>query len=332
MLLEEQELTMKLFWAVMLFCSFLFPADLAAKQINISASVFPIWLLVRKITENVPGVQGSLILPAGTGCPHDYAPTPQDRKKLAGCDVLVINGLGLESFLGGEEEIKSILKKDAIVIDASAGCSGLLGSEDNDNHMAHLHDKSLHDVNTQQSNDTHHNTPINPHIFASPYMLGQMAESVARQLAAADPENGESYLQNARSYRSELNSLAEELRLAFPDDGKKHALVQHDIFSYLTRDMGIEIDGVIQKHEGIEPSARELLELVRLIRTRKTSLIITEPQYPARNGEMLSRETGIPCICLDPVASGPDNAPPDYYSRTMRRNLQILRQTFGNNQ
>ena len=76
------------------------PAGAAAREIT--ASVFPVWLLLREVARDVPGVNLSLLLPPGTGCPHDYAMTVQDRRALARADVLVVNGLGLESFLGEE--------------------------------------------------------------------------------------------------------------------------------------------------------------------------------------------------------------------------------------
>ncbi len=339
---------MKILTHLLLLCAFLFPSSLFAAQINISASVFPVWLLLRQVTANVPQAHISLILPAGTGCPHDYAPTPQDRKALASADILVINGLGLESFLGTGDQLKSCLKKGALVIDASRNLSGILKNGDTDIHEAHhdadheggheshhhghIHDDhhdADHEGGHEEHHHEHHHGLWNPHIFASPSMMGQMALSVAGQLAGADPANADLYRENARAFKARLDALAHEFRELPARHGKKSVLVQHDIFLYLARDMGIEVDGLIQKHEGIDPSARELLELARLIRARGTSAIITEPQYPARNGEMLSRETGVPCIELDPVAGGPEDAPMDYYERAMHRNLQILRQAFG---
>jgi hypothetical protein len=43
----------------------------------------------------------------------------------------------------------------------------------------------------------------------------------------------------------------------------------------------------------------------------------------------LARESGIPCVEVDPVASGPVDAPADYYEQTMRRNLRLLEGTLG---
>ena len=91
----------------------------------------------------------------------------------------------------------------------------------------------------------------------------------------------------------------------------------------------LRVDGVIRQGEGLEPSARGMLTLVRAIREKGTSAVITEPQYPDRAGKTLAAETGITCITLDPMASGPEDAPLDYYENVMRENLRILEQALG---
>lgn len=61
------------------------------------------------------------MLPAQAGCPHDYALTPQDMSKLAQADILVLNGLGLEAFLGSPS---ARAQKELHTIDSSKGISG----------------------------------------------------------------------------------------------------------------------------------------------------------------------------------------------------------------
>ena len=127
-----------------------------------------------------------------------------------------------------------------------------------------------------------------------------------------------------------MRQLANECQAFGAVHGGVHVLAQHNIFSYMARDMDLIIDGFIQKHEGVEPSARDLLDLAKRIKSCRTSAVITEPQYPGRSGATLAAETGIPCVELDPVASGPENAPKNYYEQVMRRNIRLLEQHLGN--
>lgn len=282
------------------------PAFAADRQIV--ASVFPVWLLLKQVTRDVPGIEVGLLLPAGTGCPHDYSMTPQDRRTLARADVLVINGLGLESFLGEPGKSAQLMKEGAVLIDISSRVDQLLPDDGHDGHG------------------------VNPHIFASPAMMSRMAVSLAVQLAQHDPEHASLYEENGRRTAERLDALAADFAALGGRIAGRGVLVQHNVFNYLARDTGLVVDAMVQAHEGQEPSAREMLDLVRIIREKHTAAVITEPQYPARTGRTLAAETGIPCISLDPVASGPSDAPDDYYETVMRGNLRILENSLGTKQ
>jgi ABC-type Zn uptake system ZnuABC Zn-binding protein ZnuA len=92
--------------------------------------------------------------------------------------------------------------------------------------------------------------------------------------------------------------------------------------------MGLEIVAVMQAH-GQEPSAAEMMNLVNTIKEKRAGAIFTEPQYPEKIGKALSKETGIPVAMLDPVATGPENAPLTYYETVMRQNIKTLGSTLG---
>jgi ABC-type Zn uptake system ZnuABC Zn-binding protein ZnuA len=101
------------------------------------------------------------------------------------------------------------------------------------------------------------------------------------------------------------------------------------VFDYFARDMGLEVMAVVQAHAGQEPSAAEMLEIVKAVRKKKAGGVFTEPQYPLKVGQAIAKEAGIPSAMLDPVATGPEKAGLDYYETVMRKNMEILRQTLG---
>ena len=118
----------------------------ALAQTRVLATTFPVYQIVRNITQNVPDVEVQLMLPAQAGCPHDYALTPQDMSKLAQADILVLNGLGLEAFLGSPS---ARAQKELHAIDSSKGISGLLPYTDAE--AAH------------EEHEGHHHGGMNPH-------------------------------------------------------------------------------------------------------------------------------------------------------------------------
>ena len=304
-----------------------FGATLARAELNVLCTTFPIHLIARNVAQGRAGVDLQLMLPAGMGCPHDYALTPQDLRKIAAADVLVVNGLGLEEFLGAPVKTAN---PDVETVDSSAGIPNLLeyAHEHAEAEEDHDHEAEADPGHAEHDHGHHHHAGVNPHLFASPRQAARIALNVAAGLSKADPEGAGVYFRNAQAYADRLNALADEMA-ALGRTLKNNRIVEpHGVFDYLARDMGLEVVAVLRPH-GQEPSAAEMLELVRTLRAKQAGAIFTEPQYPAKVGAALARETGLPTATLDPVATGPDAAPLDYYETAMRQNMETLRATLG---
>ena len=302
-------------------------ATAAFAELNVLCTTFPIHQIARNVAQGREDVDIHLMLPAGMGCPHDYALTPQDMRKLAQADVLVVNGLGLEEFLGAPVLAAN---PDLETLDSSVGIPDLL-------EYAHAHSEAEeghdHEAEADHDHGEHdhahlHHEGVNPHLFASPRQAARIALNVAAGLSKADPKGAGIYFRNAQAYADRLNALADEMA-AFVQTLQNNRFAQpHGVFDYLARDAGLEIVAVLRPH-GQEPSAAEMLELVRVIRAKQAGAIFTEPQYPAKVGEALTRETGLPLATLDPAATGPDGAPLEYYETIMRMNMEVLGATLG---
>ncbi|MCL1981033.1 MAG: metal ABC transporter substrate-binding protein [Proteobacteria bacterium] len=290
---------------------------------RILATTFPMYQLVRNISQGVEGVEVDLMIPAEMGCPHDYALTPQDMRKLIRASVLVVNGLGMEEFLGAP-----IAKANPRlqVVDSSEGISQLLDYADQGgDHPG----PNRHSAGEGQGAKGHHDQGRNPHLFASPRMAALLAANIAEGLARAHPAGAARYIANGEAYGQELNRLASDMAELGKRLANNRIVTQHGVFDYLARDMGLEVVAVVQAHPGQNPSAAEILDLVAMIRAKKAGALFTEPQYPEAVGVTIAKEAGIVAARLDPVASGPKEAPLDYYQQVMRRNMSVLEQTLG---
>jgi len=283
-----------------------------AESLTVNCTTYPIWLFTRQITEGVKNVRTELMIPAGTGCPHEYVLTPADMRRLGKKNLIVVrNGLGLDDFV-----LRPLQKMNpkAPVINASEGLA-FLESECSCHHAHHHDHKHHHD-------HVHHHG--NPHLFASPDTALGMVGNIAAGLCKADPENAGSYRRNAAAFEIKIRGLMSEVvKLGSLVRGKA-VVVQHGVFDYLARALGLKIVAEIQG-EGIAPSAAEMRKLAGLIRQEKVSVIFTEPQYSEQTAKTLSKECGIGICRLDPLASGPVDPPRDYYLVTMKENLEKIR-------
>ena len=328
-------------YALLLICTLLASlfavsgAVAAEAKVRVLATTYPVYLITRAVTQSSPDVQVDLLIPAQTGCPHDYALTPRDMQKLAKARIVVINGLGLEAFL--EKPLAAAGK--FTIVDSSKGVKAVVEDHDEDQHAAPGGAEAAHKGGNDQAAGTkghesehehgHDHGGVNPHAFASPMQAAIMARNIGRGLAAAEPVAAKNCPEAAEAYAAKLEAVGKRLAAVGANATNKNVVALHDGMAYLVRDAGLNLVDVIQEDEEAQPSAARLLDLVKKIKESKPVVLIGEPQYSEKPVRALSAETGVPAVQLDSLASGPANAPLDYYETVMTNNCVILEKYFA---
>ena len=282
------------------------------KELRILATTFPVWLFTRNVVHDCPHVRTELLIPTNFGCPHDYALTPRDMQKLSRATALVINGLEMENFLTVPLAASN---GGPTIIDAGAGIA------------APPQPASPHHITAAGFNQ-HSHGGMNPHIFSGPKQAAIMTRAIAEGLARIDPANADVYRAAAGAYIARLTALGERLAALGAVAPRKGIVLQHDSLFWLAANAGLEILAVMQTNEDAPPSANELLRLTALVRRERPALIAADPQYADRLVRTLAQETNVPAASLDPVSSGPENAPLDWYETVMSANCQTLERYF----
>ena len=309
-----KSLNMRKFLFILFFLSFAVALP-AMEELPVFCTTFPIYLFTKNLTKNCKNVRVELIIPAGTGCPHNYVLTPGDMRKLATENLILIrNGLGIDDFF-----LKPLAKmnQENRVIDATKGLRTL----EEFSSCGHGHTHGIIHHHKHIHNDR------NPHLFASPTTAMGMIVNIADGLEKMDPANAACYRANAEAYLEKLKKLNKQIEELSPLV-KGHVIVaQHSIFDYLAEALGLKVAAKIFD-ETTSLSASEMKVLVRKIEEQNVSVIFTEPQYSARTAQAIAKECGIITVSLDPLASGPENAPDDYYEKVMENNLKMIKQIF----
>lgn len=261
---------------------------------NILAATFPVYLFTANICANAPDVKVQLLVPAQTGCPHDFAPRPADLQKLAKAGILVINGDGLDSFL--TKPLGQMDKKPAI-IDAGANAAVFAGD------------------NTG---------PGEGHLFASPANAAIMARNIGAKLAEIDQANAAIYKANADKYARELEILSEKLIKAGKKAKNPNIAIEHEALACLVSNAGLKVAFIIEDSQ----SAIALAKMGKELKKAHVAVLAGDEQYSDRLLKTIADETGIPFIMLDPCANGPENPPLDYYQTVMDGNIRVLERFF----
>ncbi|MCU0607156.1 MAG: metal ABC transporter substrate-binding protein, partial [Candidatus Edwardsbacteria bacterium] len=219
-------------------------------EMVIATSFYPMYLATANLAAGVPGVRVVNVARPSTGCLHDYQLTPQDLRTLAGAEVLVINGGGMESFV--DKAVAQLPR--LIVVDASRGIELIRDGQG----------------------------AVNPHVWVS--VSGAMAQvrAIAEGLAAADPEHAAAYRANAAAYLAKLDALRQRMHGGLKGIRTRDIITFHEAFPYFAREFGLTVAAVIEREPGAEPSAAELAATIDLVRAKGITALFAEPQYPAR--------------------------------------------------
>ncbi len=260
---------------------------------RIVASFYPVYLAALNVAGGVDGVEVLNMTRPQTGCLHDYQLTPKDMITLSRASVFIINGAGMESFLDKALRQMPGLK----IIDSSAGVDLIRGPDG-----------------------------ANPHAWLSVSNAIIQVRNVAHGLALLDPQHGALYETNATAYIKQLEALSVTLREGLQDIRSRDIITFHEAFPYFAREFGLNVIAVIEREPGSEPSAREMAELIGIVRKTGVNALFTEPQYPAKTAQTIARETGATVYRLDPVVTGPPS--PESYLTIMHANLLELRKAL----
>ena len=260
-------------------------------NLKIVTSFYPIYVDAVNIAGGIDGVEVVNLTKPQTGCLHDYQLTPEDMKTLETADIFIVNGLGMENFLG---KVSGGLK----IVDASKSDEIFLLKDGDE---------------------------INPHVWMSVTYCMKQVLAIEQQLCALDPEHADAYKKNALEYLNKLSTLRDEMHLALDNLPHKDIVTFHEAFPYFAAEFKLNIAAVIEREPGTEPTPQELAETIKIVNALPVKVLFTEPQYSPKAAETIARETGAKIYTLDPITTGdaiPENS--GAYLDGMRKNAAVL--------
>ncbi|MBW4577853.1 MAG: metal ABC transporter substrate-binding protein [Aphanothece sp. CMT-3BRIN-NPC111] len=280
-------------------------------------TVAPITNIVSNIAGDRVEVKG--IVPEGTDS-HTFEPRPSDADLMAKADLILVNGLNLET--PTQKLASSSKPKDTKIYQ--------LGDK------TVTKDEWIYDFSfPKEKGDP------NPHLWVNPKYAEAYAKLAAQYLTELDPAGKDYYATNLKNYLQRLDQLDKVSRAvvaSIPSQNRK-LLTYHDSWAYWARDYGFEVIGAIQPSDFNEPSAKDVAKLVDQIRKTKVPAIFGSEVYPSKVSEQIAREAKVKTANTsddDLPGEGSANAmentnPQHTYIGMMAENLRILATELGGN-
>jgi ABC-type Zn uptake system ZnuABC Zn-binding protein ZnuA len=250
--------------------------------------------------------------------PHDFQLSPGDVKTLSDADLLIINGAGIEEWLG--ELIKKSGNKNLVVVDTSKGIKLVESPEEIE--IGHDH---THALDHEHSHS--HGDGANPHIWLDPVIAKKQAANIADALQKADPSNASAYAENGKVYEAKLATLDSDYRSTLAPLPNKNLVTFHDAFPYLAARYKLNYVGAISEFPEKDPTPKQLAALVDKIRSLKVGVLFAENGYAPGLLKKIAAETGAKVSELDTLEVGQGTA--TAYLDRMGANLESLRKAFA---
>ena len=267
-------------------------------KLHAMTSFYPLYEFAQNVGQDKADV--TLLVPIGVE-PHDWEPTIQDVQRMQNADLIVINGLGFESWVDHLAEINF----HGNIIDTSDGII--------------QNNAILSETSSERFNNSG-----DPHIWLNPVLAKIQVQNIADAFSEQDPDNKNFYQQNAQNYKNELDVLDKKIRNEL--SSCNHDFIAfHDAFSYFSFEYGLNQHTIIPSNNPhAEPTAGTLEEIVNTAREYDLKIIFTEETADPRTAEIISNEINGKILVLSPIEIGNDG---NYISR-MTENLNNLKEAL----
>ncbi|ASW56240.1 metal ABC transporter substrate-binding protein [Plantactinospora sp. KBS50] len=167
-----------------------------------------------------------------------------------------------------------------------------------------------------------------PHVWLDPTRLATIADSLARRLAAIDPQHAAGYAARARDLRADLDALDREYADGLRTCQRRELVTSHEAFGYLAARYGLEQVGIAGLTPEQEPAPRRLAAVAEEAQAHGATTIFFETLVSPKVARTIAHEVGARTAVLDPIEGQQPDATGDYLT-VMRANLAALRTALG---
>ncbi len=243
------------------------------------------------IAQNIAGdrLQVETLLPVTTD-PHEFEPTPQDVLKIEQSRVLIVNGLGYETWL--KRTLDSLTGQRLVVV-ATQGM-------------------------TPRPDPSGEHPDGDPHMWMDPSNTIHYVENIRDGLIQADPAGKDVYTRNANAYIAKLKQLGQWVQTQVDQlpVNKRQLVTNHDALGYFAEAYHFKVIGAVipSVSPDSSPTATQLASLIDAIKSSDTTAIFLDVSENPNLAQQIASETGVKVVTdlYVETISGPNGPAPTY--------------------
>jgi zinc transport system substrate-binding protein len=161
-----------------------------------------------------------------------------------------------------------------------------------------------------------------PHVWLDPILFARIVDRIGDVLHATG---------GADALVADLQRLDREYRSGLAHCTRKEVVTSHAAFGYLAKRYGLTQVPITGLTPEAEPTARQLADVVKLVRRTHATTVFFETLVSPRLAETVAREVGARTAVLEPIEglTPAEQARGENYLSVMRKNLSALRQALA---
>jgi zinc transport system substrate-binding protein len=277
-----------------------------AKPVTVTVTLPPQAYFVQRIGGD--RVQVNTLIEAGID-PHTYEPKPEQLRQMANSQLYLAIGDGMEQgwlsrFTGTNPQLQ--------VTDTSQGIIKIPQVfAGHDHGHAHGHEQG------EKSPGHENEAGLDPHIWLSPRLVKQQAQTIYQALVKQDPQHQAEYQANLQQFLGELEQLDQQIRQQLKPVKNRAFMMFHPEWGYFAKDYGLKMLAI--QAEGQEPSAGQLADIINQAKQNQVKVIFTQPEFSPQTAEVIAKQLGIKVIPISAL------------SGDWKNNLQQVTQILADN-
>ena len=311
-------------------------ATLAAPALAEPPAVITDFQVTHSLVSQVMGDLGTpdLLLDRG-GDPHGFQLRPTQARSLEQSDLVVwvgpefapwmqraIDGVGVSGDVLTLFEVDGLHRMEFAFGHAHAHDDH---GHDHDGH-GHSHDDHGHDHDDHAHSQDHGHSHdgLDPHAWMNFGNVQIWLDEIAATLSALDPDNADTYADNAAAAREAVAGLRAEIAGILEPVGDAPLVMFHDAYGYLADEFGLNIAGTIALGDAAAPGAARLTEMRAQLADAGAVCIFPEVNHSSRYVDVVVEGTGVRVgEQLDPAGVMFDPGP-ELFATKMRKMATLI--------
>src|SRR5690606_34580644 len=133
----------------------------------------------------------------------------------------------------------------------------------------------------------------NPHAWMSTENALIYIRNIEKALSEADPENAQTYAENAKAYKQKITDLREELvkDLENIPDAQRYLVTSEGAFSYLARDLAMQEVYLWPINADQQGTPQQIRHVIDTVRAHNIPVVFSESTVSSRPAEQVAAET-----------------------------------------